>query len=161
MSVVSRIGRRCAIKFGPFQRVIWKKEDFEQKCEVYGIDLMMTESQPRKYVCTYYLSREDERGEFTFVGQGFAPHLRADDSTPANEMSAWDQWNIKFDVGQVVRRLGCGNRELYVIEEVRFRYAGGMIGRNYKISKKEESKMPHRDTTIEQESLLQQSDLHL
>ena len=74
-------------------------------------------------------------------------------------INALDQWNIKFNVGQIVRR--SEDNRLCSIEGILFRYLGQNTCRKYYVCPLEEREDPERILDVIDEVLIQNSDLYL
>ena len=156
-----------AVKYAPFQKVVFEGEileDNEGNWEVYGMELYIIPFSVR-WRCTYYLIRPGATSD-TFeqirktTGQDH--DTKADPDYPASSVtSALDQWNIKFNIGQIVRR--SEDDQLYVIEGIDFRLMGPNTCRNYYLCPLEERDVASdwKDTYVEDEMFLRESDLHL
>ena len=141
-----------AVEFAPLQKVLLNKAP--GSCEVAGIKLHFL----TQWLCTYYLVRP---GASILIEQD-SSLFRADPDARSDspDISALDQWNIKFNFGQIVRRLE--DDGLYVIEGIVFKLIGWHAGRNYLIHRLEDhGKLAGFFIHEVDEMLLQESDLHL
>ena len=133
--------------------------------EVYGIELELNQN----WRCAYYISRPspNEPASATLhSAQQTAPvrasseRIRAFPGPPnLSGINALDQWNIKFNVGQIVRR--SEDDRLCSIEGILFRYLGQNTCRKYYVCPLEEREDPERILHVIDEVLLQNSGLYL
>ena len=158
------------VKFAPFQKVLtWEGESLnsdEGNWEVYGIELeLYIIPFSVRWRCTYYLVRSvatADNFEQIRTTESRDPTCVAHPDYPASsEISALDQWDIKFNIGQIVRRLE--DNELYKIEGIVFKFMGPQKCRNYWICRLDgcDSQSDWKDSYVEDEMLLRESDLHL
>ena len=138
-----------AIQYGPFQQVFFSNDS--RIWEVYGVEF----DRFRDSQCRYFVAIEDP---WEIRVADFSK-LCAVGDTQVEGINALEQWNIKLELGQIVRRSTVEGDPgpLWTVEGLLFRYLGRRICRKYYLRKY----YPDRPLYLEHENLLQQSNLHL